>query len=209
MDGLAEFIFIAVIIALTMAEGVGRRRKRAGKGPLGQPPTSGKTPGPTPGASTGVARTAPPQQPASSEGIASEDTSEGLIPTDVWDEILGMARGEAERPAPPSPTPEAISEIDERSLENLEPRRESRPGTPTAVDRDPWRDGFPGRVGPDVPAGRSGLAVAPSIQVTRESGKTGEKENLMHELFGGTTAQHLRKAIILKEVLGPPLALRD
>jgi hypothetical protein len=217
MDGLAEFIFIAVIIALTMAEGVGRRRKRAGKGPLGQTPTAGKPPGPTREAPPRTVRRAPPPQPASSGGVGSEDTSEGLIPADVWDEILGLARGEAKRPVPPSSTPEAAVETEERSVESLEPRREPqreprrepRPEIPVLAGEDPGRVGSPRRVEPDVPAGRSRFAVAPAIQVTEEGRKTGEKENLRRKLFGGDSPQYLRKAIILKEVLGPPLALRE
>lgn len=225
MDGLVEFLIIGVFVALTMIEGAGRRRKRAGKGPTGQ---TKPHPGPA-----RAPRPSPPQQEPSPRqatverqrtGKAEGDgTSEGLIPSDVWEEILGLARGETEKAKAPSTPSDELGSAESEWVGRPEPRpREERPEPkPRAIRPEP----LPRETRPEPKPREPRPAVAavrplrPALRETAPAfGSTGQEEGvrqekgkrgLREEIFGGVSAQDLRKAIILQEVLGPPVTLKD
>lgn len=225
MDGLVEFLIIGVFVALTMIEGAGRRKKRLGKGPTGKtrprPRTATRAPRPPPmPEEASTTRTAPAKRGATG---AEDETSEGLIPSDVWEEILGLARGEPEKAKTPSKPADELGSAESDRVGRPEPRpREERPQPePRAVrpeprPREPRPEPKPREPRPAV------AATHPPRQALRETapafGSTGQedgigqekgKRGLREEIFGGVSSQHLRRAIVLKEVLGPPVTLRD
>ena len=132
-----------------------------------------------------------PQQPASPAGGA-----QGLIPKDIWEEIAALAAG---RP-PPQPAP--------------------APQPPQAyVVPAPVEAPRPTR-GPDRPEHRAhlahakyGTAVSSRLQpmdrpeMHQEAGLSREIRSVRRLLAGGSG--DLRKAVILQEVLGAPVTLRD
>ncbi len=205
MEDFGQIFIILIFIAVSVLEGVGRKRKA---GQQGKP-----RPGPT--RAQGPRRPAPPMEVARRTGAppevergVPEKSSEGLVPEAVWEEILGLARGTPmERPvpppapaAPPVPLPpeprqsRAEREESQRQAETLEviPEFEARSLEAPA----------PRAVKPVArPLGRA-AAAATGAPRPRSPGLRGD-------LFGSGSPEELRKAIILKEVLGPPLALRD
>jgi len=192
----AELIFVLVVVVFSVLDGVGRKKKAKREG----------APGPVPGPQRRSVQNpetvaTPPSEPANSEG---------MIPGDVWEEILGLARGtapEPERVEEPvqaqveesswtaylteGQTPERTPDFQAPELESLVPRRE---GVRSMPDRSR---------APSVPAQPSGEKGA--------WGKRAEaKRSLMrHYLFGDGSVAELRKAIILKEVLGPPVSMKE
>ncbi len=139
--------------------------------------------------------TAPPRPVQDGEGSGS---SEGMIPGDVWAEILGLARGEPRRDEPEVP-----------------PQSEERPAASSARREDPpplEERPFPGSHGADVvppqskPADFKSRIAVSSAPIELEPGET---RDIRTALFGSGSPAELRKAFILKEVLDPPLSLRE
>lgn len=223
MEEFSGLIFILVFIAFSILEGIGRKRKaQERKG--GAEGTS-----PTPPVGAGRAPEAPARKTAGGEG----GSSEGLIPKDVWEEILGLARGAPPPSSKPEPGPvpdpssaprppreaetlEEIPPFEARSLEPLyvEHERVSQrsrdvevaTGTraPEALtSRD--RRGAGGGKGRGAAVLEMGQAPGPMAAHRRRIGG----RRLRKELFGRGSPEELRKAVVLSEVLGPPVAMRD
>lgn len=148
-----------------------------------------------------------------------ERTSEGLIPGDIWEEILGLARGEAapptapgERPPSSPPPPPAREEAEPRWP--AKPRGEGparRPAPQRAEGRTRWtpvsvaaEPSVPPRALEEMVPRRVRPAPVPSEQPDSRPGKS-----VRAGLFGDGSARDLQKAVVLKEVLGPPVALRE
>lgn len=132
-----------------------------------------------------------PQQPAPAAGGA-----QGLIPKDIWEEITALAAGGA---APePEPQPQqpylvpAPAPVEEPRPTRGPDRPEHRAhaahakyGTPVSERLQPM----------DRPEMHRGPGLSPEIRSVR------------HLLAGGSAS--LRQAVILQEVLGSPVTLRD
>lgn len=230
MDGIpGELIFVLIFIGFSILEGVGRRRKaqqQKGGAPERPPAPRQKVPQrPRPDRVEPTARTAGPSSPPTQGRDGKPEGSEGLIPQDVWDEILGLARGS--RPEPSSPEPRtptrradegdgALHTEEARSLEpvNVEDERPvSRPeravvlaGTEGAA-LPPAR-----RSSTDLQtAGAQAVAAAKRKRhpVSAEGGVSPGGGFRASDLFPEGTSEELRKAIILTEVLGPPVGMRE
>jgi hypothetical protein len=201
---------ILVFLAIAVIQGIGQKRreaaKKAGKPPGGQPP--GQAP----------SQAGAEFDPAPREG-ARGGTSEGLIPSEVWDEILGLARGKTGGPKTPAdlpssrPAPEEATEAPARSQSSEVMRRPAE-----AMRRPPeaMRRPSDSRPSQQAPAPVPLVASSPVPILRRESPSRAEEQPMeggirgaQTRLFGQGSTEELRKAIILKEVLGPPLALRD
>ncbi len=127
------------------------------------------------------------------------DLSEDLVPHEIWEEIAELAGGRESveptlEPAPASEPPTTW----EAGL--------SAHSTPAVPERSPVPDRsrkLAAQLKEDAtPASTS----APELQLeVAEGGGTGRLE----WLFGGKDPEALRKAVLLREVLGPPLALRE
>ena len=202
-------LFLLIFFVFAILQGIGQKRKQAGG--LGQPPPTGTGEDGAPGQGGERSQAAsreraeagrrervqvaprerlepvwrervqvtprPKQQP--------ERSSEGLIPGEIWEEILGLAGG---GPAPPKPVEEPVP--------SRTPPAESREG---AVRRKPSSASVLRKAAPPVTPVKSELAEDDSR--FRKSVREG--------LFGDGSTRELRKAMVLKEVLGPPLALRE
>lgn len=203
MDGIpTELIFVLIFIVFSVLEGVGRKKKAQRKG------LPGTVPGPQRRSSRNrevvtrepeVSRAEPAEV---SPPVPTEETggSEDLIPSQVWEEILGLARGTrpepekaetpAEEAAPEPVEPKVLHPAPDRSRPaDLPSPRRGEPRTVTAVPSAAQRRPVPALVEPESPGPR--------------------RSDVMHRLFGSGSKEDLRKAIILREVLGPPVGMRE
>ena len=230
-DGL--FLWL-IIFAVAILQGIGQRKKKQGQKP-GQKP--GSRSGPVPESS----RRRPPRtrsEPDQTRGDPLSDapsgttlasssdqgrgkadpSSEGMIPADVWEEILGLARGKPPTPKPgPTPEPEPGFEpepaFEPRQRHEAEPVPEaeaiSETGESSWLAYEANLGGRRPQVDRQPMAARelgSNRGVAAPIQGVLKAGEGG---GVREDLFGSGSPEELRKAIILKEVLGLPLALRE
>jgi hypothetical protein len=209
-DGL--FIWL-IVFAVAVLQGIGQRKKKSGQRP-GQKPGMGKGPVPgTPRRRPVQSRGEPVSEPATSTTRASsspreeagpDPSSEGLIPADVWEEILGLARGKPPEPKPePVPSPEEDLSSGWEELE--EEPRETRP-KPVSRELPPSHRAGAVLHQTAVSDVESRLGVPASAVPAAGASEEGR---VRQDLFGSGSPEELRKAIILKEVLGPPLSLRE
>ena len=88
MEGFPLF-WILIFVVITVLEGIGRKRQSQQKG---RPQT-----GPRPDQPSTGHRPPPPEPSTSAGGRTAQEggpaTSEGMLPKEVWEEILGLARG--------------------------------------------------------------------------------------------------------------------
>ena len=107
------------------------------------------------------------------------DSSEDLTPHEIWEEIAELAGGRLSAEPTPEPTP-----------------------TPAVPEKSP---------GPDRSrklAAQLGKHATPAPELQLGVAE-GEGVGRLEWLFGGKDPEALRKAVLLREVLGPPLALRE
>jgi hypothetical protein len=210
MEGFSGLFIVLLFIAFSVLEGVGRKRKGQQKAAPGEP----AAPGPTDASSSRPAPT-PSRSPAGAGRGEQGRGSEGLVPKEIWEEILGLARGEPPKPRtaapgppprPPRPEAETLEEIppfEARSLEPLEVDRDRPPPRERGREQDrPARSGsgYSKALTPREPS---------SPQRTGALAASGRGRKLKGDLLGDGSPEDLRKAIILTEVLGLPLALRE
>ncbi|GMV04228.1 MAG: hypothetical protein AMXMBFR53_05090 [Gemmatimonadota bacterium] len=163
-------------------------------------------------------------------------TSEGLIPAEVWDEIQRMARGEAPVEAPPPPPPPRPRPPPAKPSPRPggAPPARRTPPKPAPARGVPTARRVPAEVSRPVPAGKPETVDAGALEGSPDhavhlshaaygtpvagrltgfapeaSGRRASREaGAARELLRGGPAR-LRQAVILQELLGPPLALRD
>jgi hypothetical protein len=190
-----ELIFVLVFVAFSVLDGIGRKKKAERKG------APGTVPGPQRRSvqNRETVATIPPE-PASSEEI---------IPGDVWEEILGLARGTSSEPdRVDEPVDEPVEEPEEETSwtafrtegqtpDSHAPELKSLAPRPERVQSMPDR----GRA-PSVHARPSGKEGA------RAKGAERKESSVRQSLLGDGSTAELRKAFILKEVLGPPVSLK-
>ena len=208
-DGLIQFLVIAVFVIITMMDGAARRRRKAAQG-LAPLPT-------------------PDGFPEADDDLDQVDElsggSEGMLPEDLWEEIAALARGEVpasprEQPAThgPSSTDDPNSELEEWTA----PEQDVSTKTPMA-------DLQGGYLHPDqaLTHREHAQVVSPVpplpeepphefVPHPREQPSKPQKElrgaQKRRDLLSGVrlgTKSSLREAIILAEVLSPPVTLRD
>jgi len=202
-DGL---FFWLIIIAVAVLQGIGKKKRKAGQ--LGQKPLG--SPGPrtdSPGEEEPITASSPPTMasPRPGQDPAGKSPSEGLVPADVWAEILGLARGETPRAEPEAPVPVPVEEAPVEWAKEERPREEGRP--PPVVRSFPTSHGADAvlhQTEPEDYESRLAVSRTPVPGWEQEEGR-----GVRAGLFGSGSPRELRKAIILKEVLGPPLSLRE
>ncbi len=210
-------VFWVILFAVVVLQGIGRKKRKPGQPgqkPPGLPATRPTPPQARERATASSPPTQAPSRPSQDEG--DDEPSEGMIPQDVWAEILGLARGDPQR-AEPDPPPEAVpipGSREERPRE--EPSRQERQVASVAPREEPVRVSsreFPSSHGANAVLHQSKPGdyesrLAVSRPPARDSGEV-ETVGIRAELFGSGSAGDLRKAIILSEVLGPPHALKE
>jgi hypothetical protein len=168
-------------------------------------------------------------------GSGREERSETMIPADIWEEIAGLAGGEVPRPEPaprkpksvprkPKPVPEARSGSAPRrwkpgpfddeavSVEKLEVERiedDIRPVRTYTGARVPSIDAHPVHRS-HIGYGTDPSERAPSEQDWRPSERGNRNAKRVRAMLRGSEGTDaLKQAVILREVLGPPLSMKD
>ncbi len=181
------FILWAIIFAVAVLQGIGQKKK--------------KKPGQKGGRVPGASRPKGAPRPVASTAGDGEETSEGMIPSNVWAEILGLARGDAPKPKEQIPTPEEDSPVLADAPER-EPRPERRETRTAPVSHGADADLHPTQ--PSKYESRlAGRGIPESVE--KPVGRSGIKTRL----FGSGSPRDLRKAVVLQEVLGPPVSMKE
>ena len=212
--------FWLILIGVAVLQGIGQKKRKPGQGLPGSKPRGRRPP----------TRDRPriPEPDPEGANLSSDDgtSSEDRIPADVWEEILGLARGTpGGRKAPRAPaeetedTPSLVVEDAaprerERSVSReREPRRDSPSPVVSRSERVPVVREFPQSHGANAVLHDTKAALATSgLGAPRDlEDRDGESSSasVRAELFGGGTLKELRKAIVHQEVLGTPVALRE
>lgn len=238
-DGLIQFLVIAVIVIISMMDGAARKRRKEAQRRGRLPEADG----------TGEVDRFPAAYDDPGEVAQS---SEGMVPEDLWKEIAALARGEMPAPRRGDPaTRDPISTGDPESdvEEWTAPQQELPQASPprrVGRERVPWAEGRSDRIGPPAAAGRAspdpqGGYLHPDQAVTHEEHtrvtspaqalpseqphefvphppepsdepqeglrRTQQPSTLLSGFRSGSR-RSLRDAIVLAEVLNPPVALR-
>lgn len=233
---MGELIFFAVIVLFSILEAVAKRRKQREEGEEGgddeswtpapverQPrPKAGRRPQVERGPSSSNDRGMPER------GSGREEPSETMIPADIWEEIAGLAGGEVRRPEPvPSerkPVPASRPKTAPRrwepgpfddeagSLEQLEVERiedDIRPVRTFTGGRVPSVDAHPVHRS-HIGYGTDPSERAPSEQDWRPTPRGNRNARRVRAMLRGREGNDaLKQAVILREVLGPPLSMKD
>lgn len=153
--------------------------------------------------------------------VPEGDRAAGMLPRDLWEELAALARGEVPgraRPAevpvpvPPRPSPPVESE---RAREARTRAARKREGHGLESRRREQPQAAPARVvvgSDEAMAARARqrhtpAAVMAAAEVVPERREPGA--DAFRAVFGGTGRADLRRAVVLREVLGPPLSLRS
>lgn len=122
--------------------------------------------------------------PSYEDDVPEEAGSQAMIPSDIWEEIAGLARGRT--PAPTKPAPPPSVEVAPPVATHLVHRSHSGYGTDPSTRARSEQDGMD-------PLGTQTSADALAVR------------RLLRR--GGRHA--LRQAVIFHEILGPPVAIRS
>ncbi|MEZ4423866.1 MAG: hypothetical protein R3E98_10665 [Gemmatimonadota bacterium] len=223
------FFAIAWIMAVVGNQKKRRQRRQGGARPGAEEPEAR----PRPQARTRV-EPRPPVRPGEREdGPPAPRRARDLIPKDLWEEIEALAQGRA-RPAPetppetvrlPPPPPVAVPESARpRKLPvPKSPRPRSLP-VPTSPSGGRSIDALPEAISlepldPRPLPTRGGVATGlpevarplPEVESIPTLGRRRPRRDApaLHRELGLHDPDAARKAMILREVLGPPLGLRD
>jgi hypothetical protein len=211
--------FWLILIAVAVLQGIGQKKKKPGQ-QLPRPKPRGQRPEAQDGSREAGAD--PGEDPSSGEG----GSSEAMIPADIWEEILGLARGTPKgRTAQRTPSeemagtlpaemgggaPEGMEESVSREMEpRWDPTSPAAPrpkGAPTGRRVPPDRGANSVLRPPEPSKSQSGVGVLPDSD--RREGES-RVQSVRAELFGSGTLRELRKAIVHQEVLGRPVSLRE
>lgn len=214
-------IFWLIVFAIAILQGIGQKKKadRKGRRP-GEAGGGGREPSPprpapsrreAKEAGEGLNRPAKPIPSASSPaGTREEDSAEGMIPSEIWEEILGLARGQTRPEKPSRQTPP------DEGPTGLEPAWEEVEWAGAGTGSDPVARGDLKALS-DIETSEVGSSPAKVIGEAEEpppsaffEPPTGSRVTARPRarLFGDGSRAELRKAVVLREVLGPPLGLR-
>lgn len=189
---MEQLIFVAIIVIFTILDSVARtKKKRQMRGPLPAPDAphqwedeeDGRDGQPSLG-DVELEREAAVTQAAKRP---APQTSEGMVPADIWAEIAGLAKGRI--PTPPAPKPKP------------EPPARSVPRRPVETHR--------------VHLSHTGFGTDPSTRARSEQDGLDplakalgvDASSARHQLLS-RNRHALRQAVILQEILGTPAALR-
>lgn len=220
---MGELVFFAIIILFTILESIAKRKKQREAEDEGGDEGESWTPAPVErqpkpkverrprverGSSSSTDRGVPQR------GGGSEERSETMIPADLWEEIAGLASGQTPRRRPePEAELEGMNTEEARSLEPLEVERigaDIRPvrvyrgsRVPSSADAHPVHRSHLG-YGTD-PSER-----APSAEDWRPAERGNRNAKRVRAMLRGSEGTDaLKQAVILREVLGPPVSMKD
>jgi len=202
-DGMSQLVFVAIIVILSLLEGVARKRRTQDQ------PTEPEDGGPRPEDRESVAP--PPRAPeAVRERLAAayrprqertRASAEAMLPAELWEEIQKIARSPGQgqpartrrratppafEPAAPPSTPAAPT-LTPSAPAAAAPRAQAPDAYAVSVERSPE----PGARGS---AGTEAAERGPAVDAA------GLRAALRHRAS-------LRRAVVWQEILGPPMAL--
>jgi len=214
---MEQFIFIGVIVLFSILDGIAKKKKREAQQaqqathqptpeeedwqwePAGEDLQSYDT-----GSSVSeyvedddgipgepLSQYTQPYQPQ--ESAAPAGGAQGLIPKDIWEEISALASG---RPLPQATPPQQAYVVPAPVQEPRPSRGPARPEHRAHAAHAKYGTPVSERL---QPMDRPEMHQAPGLSSEIRS---------VRRLLGGGSAD-LRKAVILQEVLGPPVTLRD
>ncbi len=225
---MGELIFFAVIVLFSILEAVAKRRKQREAGEDGGDEGETWVPAPVerqpkpkaerrpriergPPSSTERGSSSSTDRGMPERGAGREERSETMIPADLWEEIAGLASGQASRrrPEPVSPDTDEARSLEslevERIADDIRPVRRTYTGArvPSSVDAHP------------VHRSHLGYGTDPSERMPSEQdwrppvrgNRNAKRVRAMLRGSEGTDA--LKQAVILREVLGPPVSMKD
>lgn len=228
------FFAIAWIMAVVGNQKKRRQRRQGGARPGAEEPGPGPEARPRPQARTRLEPRPPVRPGERGEAPAAPRRARDLIPKDLWEEIEALAQGRA-RPAPeeppetvrlppppPVPVPESARPRKLPVPESPRPRSLPVPASPSrgrsidalpeAISLEPL-DPRPlptrGSVATGLPDVARPLPEVDSIPTLGRRRARRRAAPALHRELGLHDPDAARKAMILREVLGPPLGLRD
>lgn len=198
---MAELIFFAVIILFSILESVARQRKQR-EAERGE------------GEEDDDVRAEVPRRDRDVHGReerTSEEPSETMIPADIWEEIAGLGTTREEEPEPdPVPEGRPAPQRPEPAPQPVPaPRPEPRPSPASPTPIPGTRDAHV------VHRAHAEYGTDPSERTpSAEDWRPSERDNrnakrVRAMLRGSEGADALKQAVILREVLGPPAAMKD
>ena len=216
-EGLIQLLVVAAIIIFSMMDGAARKRRKEAQS-LGHSPTSDGF-------------------PEAADDVDQVDESsgapEGLVPEDLWKEIAALARGEMpasrqEQPATPGPssTGDPISELEAWTVPEQDVSTETPPADlqsgyfhpdQALTHREHAQVASPARPLPEelpeeLPEALPHEFVPHSPAQPSEPQKEVRGARKPRSLLSGVrlgAKSSIREAIVLAEVLSPPVTLRD
>jgi len=234
---VTELIFFVLIVLFSILESVARKRKEGQEKGGGAEERRGDGGSGRPGRQRGGERSAPDPH-SEREGAPVSEDSTGMIPDDLWAELEDMLGAGSRQPGgeegrevgsldpggAPSSAPgeeaEPVGYADRTSPSPSEPspRPAGVPSTATSrkAPRPPVGLPSPGEPHP-VHRSHIGFGTDPSERAAVEAAAAPTaKSPLQHEktdrlravLRGERGREAVREAVLLREILGPPVALR-
>ena len=234
---MEELIFFGVIIFFSIIESIARSRKRKTGGPLPEippewewDPTGQRRRPPTAEMPSYDADPSFDDKPSFDEVATSETatrerarSSESMIPADIWEEIAGLAKetqrpAETHRPPPPPPPRPAPPARPAPSMKPV-PAPAPKPRAPIAPKKratilapEPAPEGTAGHA---VHLSHAAYGTDPSTRARSAqdrldplASKLSQDAQAIRRQLRGHGVHALRQAIILQEVLGPPVGSR-
>ncbi len=211
-DGLIQLLVVAAIIIFSMMDGAARKRRKEAQS-LGHLPTP-----------DGFPEAADDLDPADE----SSERSEGMVPEDLWKEIAALARGEVPASRQEEPAIGGPSSTDDPNLEAWTAPQQDVPAKTRLADlqsgyfhpdqalthREHAHEKHAEVASPPPP--RPEELPHEFVPHLREQPRKPQKEprraRPARGLLSGVrlgTKSSLREAIVLAEVLSPPVTLRD
>ena len=189
---MEELIFFAIIIFFSIIDSIARTRKKRQAertGQTGRMPEEWDEPDELPTYDDVPSYDDPyemaPYEARTPSGGSAPTSSEGMIPSDIWEEIAGLARGRLPEPEP-EPLPVEIEPIPPRPVARHRVHRAHAEFGTDPSSRSPSKEG----------------AIDP-LRVTLSRDARAVRRQLRSH-----SRSALRQAVILQEVLGPPAATR-
>lgn len=190
---MEELIFFGIIILFSIIDSIARTRKKRRQGTLPQPApdepeweddVSAYDSVPSYEDIDRPAEHTQPYRSKAGRSSAGAQSSEGMIPADIWGEIAGLARGRLPELDPAPPPPVAIEPIPARPVQTHRVHlAHAHYGTDPSSRPKSEQDGLD-------PLAQKLSADASAVRRQLRSHSKGA----------------LRRAVILHEVLGPPAA---
>ncbi len=196
-DGLFQLLFFGILILATVFDAMTRKRRRRRR--MGEMDHEEKEE-----AVSSWERESP-------TAAAERETADSMVPSDLWEILTG------EQPDPQGNEPE-VSSSDSRALPDWIPEPEPVPEVEPVRKVEPVPEPKPPEplspvrtrvtaLPPQLTPTPAAVPVAARPREFREAASGGASSNYA-ELLRSGGADSLRKAIVLREVLGAPAALR-